>query len=101
MSHRTRMTDDERLYIISLIEADNNLLGNQAKDALIGKLIKRLLEKLGDTRYHHEKLREVQFKPSDCPYCERTLRSGAGLSRHLASAHKERAELTTNQEGEK
>lgn len=89
MSHRTRLSDDERLYLISLVETDNNLLGNQAKDALVGKPIKRLLAKLGDTRYHEEKLRDIEFKPSECTYCGRAIRSGAGLSRHIASAHKE------------
>ena len=96
MSHRTRLNDDERLYLISLVEKDNNLNDNQAKDALVGKPIKRLLAKLGDTRYHSEKLREVEFKPVACEHCDRLFKSGAGLSRHMASAHK--AQLTPQAE---
>ncbi len=85
MATRTRLSDDERLYLISLVEADNNLTGNQAKDALVGKPLKRLLEKLGDTRYHAEMSREIDFKPVNCKHCDRSFKSGAGLSRHMAS----------------
>lgn len=93
MSSRTRLSDDERLYLISLVETDNNLSGNQAKDALIGKPIKRLLAKLGDTRYHEEKLRTIELTEVECPHCERVVKSGAGLSRHISHAHK--AQLST------
>ncbi len=100
MSRRTRLTDEERLYLISLVESDNNLTTNNMKMALIGRPIKRLLEKLGDTTYHGSKSRIINFKEKACPYCERVLQSGAGLSRHVSSAHKNPPNNTTTRSGE-
>lgn len=83
-----RLSDEERLYLISLVELDNNLTDNNLKMALIGRPIKRLLQKLGDTTYHEGKARIIEFKEMECPECKRVMKSGAGLSRHVASAHK-------------
>lgn len=93
MSTRTRISDSERLYLISLVEADNNLT-NGAKAELVGEPIRRLLKKLGDTAYHIEKKRLVEFKSVECPYCGRITKSGAGLNRHIISKH--RGELKNN-----
>jgi len=93
MNHRTRFNDTERLYLISLVEADNNIKDNEAKSALIGKPIRRLLSKLGDTRHHPEMARaRRQFREVVCEHCDRTFKSGAGLTRHLASVRKAQQE---------
>lgn len=90
MNKRIRLTDDERLYLMSLIETDNNITGNTAKAALLGKPIKRLLTKLGDTKYHEGKARIIFYKNVECPFCSLVCKSGAGLSRHTSSAHTDR-----------
>jgi len=96
MSQRVRLTDDERLYLMSLVETDNNITSDSAKLALLGRPIKRLLTKLGDTTYHEGKARIIDNKFVECPYCGRLMKSGAGLSRHTSSTHKDRiAELQT------
>jgi len=92
MNHRTRLNDEERLYLISLVEADNNIKDNDAKAAFIGEPIRRLLSKLGDTTRHPEMSRARKFKEVVCEECSRTFKSGAGLSRHLASKLKAQQE---------
>lgn len=83
---RIRLDDDERVYIIDLIEDNNKLQGS-----LISLSIRRLLQKLGDDTYQAGKARlrrDFEEKPCFFEDCTFIAKSGAGLSRHVASKHK-------------
>jgi len=86
-SRRIRLDDDERVYIIDLIEENNRLQGS-----LMSLSIRRLLGKLGDDSPHPQKARlrrDFEEKPCTVSGCEFVAKSGGGLSRHVAFRHKE------------
>lgn len=84
---RIRLDDDERIYIIDLIEENNRLQGS-----LMSLSIRRLLKKLGDDSQNPKMARvrrDFEEKPCTVGTCEFVAKSGAGLSRHVAYRHKE------------
>lgn len=86
---RIRLDDDERVYILDLIKENNKLQGS-----LMSLSIRRLLARLGDDTYQPSKARvrkDFSEKPCNFEGCTFIAKSGAGLSRHVASKHKEQS----------
>lgn len=86
-SRRIRLDDDERVYIIDLIEENNRLQGS-----LMSLSIRRLLKKLGDDSQSPQMARvRRDFESKPCPVigCDFVAKSGAGLSRHTTFRHAE------------
>lgn len=87
---RIRLDDDERVYIIDLIQENNKIQGS-----LMSLSIRRLLGKLGDDTHYDAKARVIRnFAEKPCSYeeCSFIAKSGAGLSRHIAKSHKEQSD---------
>jgi hypothetical protein len=84
MSHRLRLDDYERVYLINLIEENTKMQG-----ALISPSIRKLLKKLGDDKPIPSKARKVpkhQFQCSENE-CGKITRSSSGMYRHTKAAH--------------
>lgn len=79
---RMRLDDDERIYIIDLINENTKIQGS-----LISLSIRKLLKKLGDDTPYPQMARSAPKHPMPCQYCDFVARNGAGLSRHIAYRH--------------
>ena len=81
---RIRLDDDERVYLIDLVNENNRLHGS-----LMSLSIRRLLAKLGDDTHYPNKARVKSFSERPCTIdgCNFIAKSGAGLNRHIVSKH--------------
>jgi hypothetical protein len=84
MGNRIRLDDDERIYLIDLVNENTKLQG-----ALVSLSIRKLLRKLGDDSIQISKARKVPNKSFKCHQngCTKVVRSASGLNRHTTAAH--------------
>lgn len=84
MGQRIRLDEDERVYLIDLV---NENIKHQG--ALVSLSIRKLLKKLGDDSIQQSKARKILSKQFQCleDNCGKVVKGGAGISRHTTAAH--------------
>lgn len=84
MGQRIRLDEDERVYLIDLVNENIKLQG-----ALVSLPIRKLLKKLGDDAVQPSKRRKIPVKHFACKEdgCDKVAKSAAGLTRHTTTMH--------------